>query len=250
MPTKSKRWYAVARGRKPGIYSEWYGSQGAEVQVKGFREAIFRGFPTRADAADFMQRHTPLPDDPSSVPSERPKNPPKPDPQHTHTPGNTSHEVMIYTDGGALHNPGPGGYGVVILTGGARQELSGGFRRTTNNRMELTACIEGLAFVKNPSSIKLYTDSRYVVDGITKGWARRWRRNNWMRTPQARALNADLWEKLLNLCDFHQVTFQWIKGHAGHAENERCDRLAVAAARGGPTDVDREYETTETGLNV
>jgi ribonuclease HI len=139
--------------------------------------------------------------------------------------------VTIYTDGACLGNPGPGGYGVVLLYGNHRKELSGGYRRTTNNRMELIAAIKGLAALKQPCDVQLFSDSEYVVNAIEKGWARRWRANGWYRQNKKLAENRDLWEKLLTLCDRHQVRFQWIKGHAGHAENERCDELAVEAAQ-------------------
>jgi len=138
--------------------------------------------------------------------------------------------VIIYTDGACLGNPGAGGYGVVLIYGEHRKELSGGFRLTTNNRMEMMAALVGLEALDKPCQVRLYSDSRYLVDAITKGWARKWRDNNWWRNKAEKALNTDLWEKLLELSDKHQVEFLWIKGHAGHPENERCDKLAVLAA--------------------
>ena len=151
-------------------------------------------------------------------------------------------EITIYTDGGAQGNPGPGGYGVVLLYGGKRRELSGGFRRTTNNRMEITAAITGLKALKFPCIVTLYSDSQYLCNGITKGWARKWRANGWMRNKMEPALNPDLWSELLDLCDRHEVTFQWIRGHVGNAENERCDRLSVAAAKAKDLPPDAPYE--------
>ena len=151
-------------------------------------------------------------------------------------------KIVIYTDGGALDNPGPGGYGVVIENGAQSKTLSKGFRLTTNNRMELLACIEGLKAVRSPAAIILYSDSKYVVNGITKGWAKKWRANGWMRTKSEPALNSDLWEKLLKLCEKHDVAFHWVKGHAGIAGNERCDALATQAAQGRSLAVDRVYE--------
>ena len=147
--------------------------------------------------------------------------------------------VKIYTDGACLGNPGPGGYGVVLLYGQRRKELSGGFRLTTNNRMEIMAAIEGLEALEKPCSVSLYSDSQYVVNAMSKGWAKRWKANGWMRRPGGgKALNPDLWERMLELCDKHEVTFHWIRGHAGDEENHRCDRLAVGAAkmRGLPPD--------------
>ena len=134
--------------------------------------------------------------------------------------------VEIYTDGACKGNPGPGGYGVVLLSGGRRKELSGGFRKTTNNRMELLACVEGLRSLKRPCSVVLTSDSSYVVNAIEKGWAKRWRSKNWMLSPGKPAKNSDLWKQLLELCAEHTVKFHWVKGHAGHPENERCDALA------------------------
>ncbi len=135
--------------------------------------------------------------------------------------------IELFTDGACSGNPGPGGWGVVLRYNGHEKELSGGERDTTNNRMELTAAIEGLSALKQPCKVRLVTDSKYVADGITKGWAESWRKNNWRKADKKPALNPDLWEKLLNLIATHEVTIDWVKGHAGHPENERCDRLAV-----------------------
>ena len=139
----------------------------------------------------------------------------------------TNNKVTIFTDGACSGNPGPGGWGAVLRCGGREKELSGGEPQTTNNRMELTAVIEALKALKIPCKVLLVTDSKYVVDGIEKGWAQKWRANGWMRNKKEPALNPDLWQTLLNLLEIHSVTFQWVKGHAGHPENERCDALAV-----------------------
>ena len=151
-------------------------------------------------------------------------------------------KVIIYTDGGSLGNPGPGGYGVVLLYKGHRKELSGGFRMTTNNRMELTAAIEGLKALKYPCAVTLYTDSQYLANAINQGWARRWRANGWRRNKRDKALNPDLWAELLDLLDRHQVEVVWVKGHAGNPENERCDQLSVQAARRNDLPADTGYE--------
>lgn len=135
--------------------------------------------------------------------------------------------VEIFTDGACSGNPGPGGYGVVLRYGTKEKELSGGDSSTTNNRMELLGVITGLAALKEPCQVTLTTDSKYVVDSITKGWVYNWKKNNWIKSDKKPALNVDLWEKLLPLLEKHKVTFKWVKGHAGHPENERCDRLAV-----------------------
>lgn len=137
--------------------------------------------------------------------------------------------VTIYTDGACSGNPGAGGYGVVLLYGAARKELSGGYRRTTNNRMEVLAVIKGLEALKEPCKVNLYSDSKYVVDAIEKGWVVKWKQNGWMRNKKEKASNVDLWERLLVLLQKHQVSFIWVKGHADNPENERCDQLARAA---------------------
>ena len=139
--------------------------------------------------------------------------------------------VYIFSDGACSGNPGPGGYGVILRCDGREKEISGGEPHTTNNRMELSGVIAGLEALKFPCRVVLQTDSRYVVDGIEKGWAKSWRRNNWIKSDRKPALNKDLWEKLLDLLEVHEVSFVWIKGHAGHEENERCDKLAVAESR-------------------
>jgi len=151
-------------------------------------------------------------------------------------------KVTIYTDGGCLGNPGPGGYGAVLLHEKHRKEISGGFRHTTNNRMEILACIAGLDALKYECDVTIYSDSKYVVDSIEKGWARRWKQNGWKRNRKDNAENPDLWERLLFLCEKHKVKFEWVKGHAGTPENERCDQLAKEAASRNPLPEDRKYE--------
>ncbi len=151
--------------------------------------------------------------------------------------------VTIYTDGGCINNPGPGGYGVVLLYDAHRKELSGGFRRTTNNRMEILAAIEGLQALKKPCRVTIFSDSQYLVNAIEQGWARRWQAKGWWRNKDERALNPDLWERLLKLCEVHDVKFQWVRGHAGRKENERCDELARSAAQGPDLAVDEVYES-------
>ena len=138
-------------------------------------------------------------------------------------------QVTIYTDGACSGNPGAGGWGAVLRFGEHEKELSGGQAQTTNNRMELTAVIEALSALKEPCSVTLTTDSKYVSDAVSKGWVYGWQKKNWMRAPGEPAKNADLWKLLLPLLGRHKVTFHWVKGHAGHPENERCDALAVAA---------------------
>ena len=150
-------------------------------------------------------------------------------------------KVTIYTDGGCIGNPGPGGYGIVLLCDGHRKELSGGFRLTTNNRMELMGAIVALESLKAPCRVTLYTDSKYVVDAMMLGWAAKWQANNWKRNRNERALNPDLWERLLALSRKHEVEFVWVKGHAGNRENERCDWLSKAAAMQSVQEEDVNY---------
>ena len=139
--------------------------------------------------------------------------------------------VELFTDGACSGNPGPGGWGAILRYGTHEKELSGAESNTTNNRMELTAAIEGLAALKEPCIVRLCTDSKYLADGIQKDWARSWQRNGWRKADKKPALNSDLWERLLQLIDQHTVDIVWVKGHAGHPENERCDQLAVSAYR-------------------
>ena len=135
--------------------------------------------------------------------------------------------VEMFSDGACSGNPGPGGYGVILRFAGREKELSGGEAMTTNNRMELLGVIEGLSALKEPCRVVLTTDSRYVVDSVTNGWVYGWKKKGWIKSDKKPALNVDLWERLLPLLEKHNVTFNWVKGHAGHPENERCDRLAV-----------------------
>ena len=135
--------------------------------------------------------------------------------------------VQIFTDGACSGNPGPGGRGAILRYGTAEKELSGGEHETTNNRMELTGVIEALSALKEPCNVLLTTDSKYVVDSITNGWVYGWQKRGWVKSDKKPALNVDLWKQLLPLLEKHQVTFHWVKGHAGHPENERCDQLAV-----------------------
>lgn len=151
-------------------------------------------------------------------------------------------EVIIYTDGACIGNPGPGGYGVVLLSHEKRREMSGGFRLTTNNRMEIMAAIAGLRALRSPCRVTLYTDSQYLRDSVMRGWALRWQASGWMRNRKEPALNADLWEELLNLCNVHDVTILWVRGHAGNTENERCDNLSVQAASSQDLPPDIGYE--------
>ena len=140
-------------------------------------------------------------------------------------------EVFMYTDGACSGNPGPGGFGTILRYGNHEKEISGGEAVTTNNRMELSAVIAGLTALKEPCKVSVFSDSKYVVDAVNLDWAEGWKRNGWKKSNKEPALNIDLWEKLLALINIHNVSFHWVKGHAGHPENERCDALAVAESK-------------------
>lgn len=219
------KFYAVARGRKTGIFTSW---PDAECQVKGFAGARFKSFKTKQEALAFLE-------DPSYTNSasltkkfdSAPKqNKTGQQPANYEYPENA---VMVYTDGGAIGNPGPGGYGVVFETG---ETFSGGFNLTTNNRMELLAVIVALEALKGETRpICLYSDSRYVVNGITKKWAKSWKRKGWKKSDGSPAMNPDLWQRLLDLLPGLDIRFIWVKGHAGNPLNEACDQLANSTAR-------------------
>ena len=148
-------------------------------------------------------------------------------------------QINIYTDGACSGNPGPGGYGAILAYNDHRKELSGGFRDTTNNRMELMAAIVALEYLREPCTVTVVTDSQYIVNAVEKRWVYRWKANGWMRNKKEKAINPDLWDRLLQQLDRHQVRFQWIRGHNGHPENERCDELAVSAASQPDLPVDK-----------
>lgn len=220
MGKKQKKYYAIIKGFKPGIYDTWYGGNGAEIQVKGFSNPIYKGFKSFKEAQKWMNSFE---DNGESIHKQMaPVTYPEIE--------NKEINVIIYTDGGSLGNPGPGGFAAVIANEKNTYEISGGYRLTTNNRMELMACVSALESIKPQSSVILYSDSRYVVDAIAKGWAKRWQANSWMRNKTEPAKNSDLWKRLLDLCDQFSVYFKWIKGHANIPGNERCDQLAKQAA--------------------
>jgi ribonuclease HI len=263
---KAQTYYAVARGIQPGIYTAWFGPEGAEVQVRGFTGALYKKFASLSEAERWLEH--PLSAAATSGKGAAPHESGSCKPHFSgrdqgcdkrktsFLPGSTalrggslavpafeplSGTIVVYTDGGCRGNPGPGGYGVIVIAGDTRIELAEGFRLTTNNRMEMMACIAALKALKPPVDVILRSDSRYVINGINKGWARRWRANNWMRTSSEAAENSDLWAQLLDLCDSHRVRFDWVHGHAGQAENERCDELARAAALGPDLKEDLAY---------
>ncbi len=145
--------------------------------------------------------------------------------------GNHMKTVTIYTDGACSGNPGPGGWGAILMYGGHKKELSGGECQTTNNRMELTAVIQALSCLKEPCAVELWSDSKYIIDALEKGWAEGWKKRNWIKSDKKPALNSDLWEKLLNLLEIHELHCHWVKGHAENEFNNRCDEMAVAESK-------------------
>lgn len=150
--------------------------------------------------------------------------------------------VIIHTDGACKGNPGPGGYGAVLVSGRHRKELSAGYRLTTNNRMELLAAIAALEFLTEPCEVELYSDSKYLVQAITAKWLTGWQRRGWLTSDKQPVKNQDLWQQLLAALAPHQIRWLWLKGHAGHPENERCDVLANLAVAGRPLLEDVEFE--------
>lgn len=246
MAVKKKQYYVVVHGRQPGIYRQWFGVEGASEQVEGFPDAIYKGFFAREEAMEWLaqfSRET-LAEVAPNLLDLLESLPPPPRPEGPSALLRAG-KVLVYTDGSTIDNPGPGGYGVVLRYGGNRRELSGGYRRTTNNRMELLACIEGLSALKRRCSVVLFSDSKYVVDGMTKGWAERWQARRWKLSNDQDVKNADLWRKLIEICHGHDVEFRWVRGHSGNPDNERCDRLAMAAAQGQFLEIDAAYESAQ-----
>lgn len=225
-----KNFYAVATGHRPGIYTNW---PAAQAQVAGFPGAVYKGFALQEEATAWLKN-------PSYSTGKKKTNISRQSAPAVSGTAPKVGEITIYTDGGSINNPGPGGYGAVIIEGDGQLEYCGGFSLTTNNRMELMGCIVALQKLEQRDKpITLYSDSSYVVNGIVKGWAKSWRKNGWIKSDKKPAVNPDLWEKLLELVEPLAINFKWVKGHAGNPLNERCDELAVASARRGglPEDV-------------
>ena len=233
----TKKFYAVAKGVRPGIYTNW---PEAKAQIDGFAGALYKGFPTYKEAEEWLKKPVLRPASAKSG-SEHPKSPACSDPRKD--PLNPDpNRVTIYTDSGSSGNPGPGGYGVVQVYNGQVKEITGGFRHTTNNRMELMGVIVALRQLEfRDRPVTVYTDSSYVVNGITKGWAKSWRKNNWIKSDKQPAINPDLWSELLDLTADLDVAFVWVKGHAGNPLNERCDELAVSSAKQKGLPEDKGY---------
>lgn len=217
-----KKYYAVRKGHKEGLFVQWFGKDGAQIQVQGFPGAEFKSFASRKEAEQYLS-------------SKAEKN-------TAHLQENIQ-PIRVFTDGGAVGNPGPGGYGVVILMPDEEQrELCGGFRWTTNNRMELMGGIVALEALNTDAPITLCSDSRYMVDAVNKGWVHAWRRQGWRKANGAPALNVDLWKRFLKQLEAKNVMLKWVKGHAGNRWNERCDQLVHEAIDKGDLAIDVEYE--------
>ena len=201
---QKKNFYAVRKGRVPGIYSTW---DDCKRQVEGFAGAQFKGFATRAEAEDFVQ----------GIASRTPAKPKSTAPAHSSAPQHDPAATILYADGACTGNPGRGGYGAVLFHNGRRTEFSGGFRLTTNNRMEMLGCLVGLRALREPTRVTVYSDSRYVVNAITQKWAVNWRKRGWQRRLEngetAPAANADLWAEMLEECERHNVDFQIGRAH-------------------------------------
>jgi ribonuclease HI len=244
MSDKKKQYYVVIKGRNPGLYAKWFGEGEAAEQILGYPEAVYKGFFTRDEAVNWLRGFSSdaLTPNLKTLLEESEDNSAQIDPIAELVKAG---KIVIFTDGSAMNNPGPGGYGVVLKYNRHRKELSGGFRLTTNNRMEIYACIAGLRALKQPSDVVIVSDSKYVVESMNQGWARRWQSNGWRRNDKEKTENADLWAELLTLCDRHTVDFYWIKGHNSTKENERCDQLALAAAQGVNLPVDAGFEEKE-----
>jgi len=219
------KFYAVAVGREPGIYTDW---PRAKQQVDGFPGAIYKGFPGRAEAETWLKNPPPS----WRGRKQADKSVKSAGQQLPEEEAASSEGVVIHTDGSCLGNPGPGGYGVIIRENGQERRLSGGFRRTTNNRMEIMAAIAGLKAVgTGEQPVHLYSDSSYLVNAIEKGWAKNWARRGWRKSDGQPAQNSDLWQEMLVLLSARKVVVHWLRGHAGHHDNERCDQLALLAAK-------------------
>ena len=217
------KYYAVVRGYTPGIYETWDETQ---RQVSGYPNARYKSFKTFKDADDWFNTEVSLPDS-SSAKQKSINTQAK---SKTIDTSKRYHEVTIYSDGSASGNPGRGGYGVIIFKDGLKYEYSGGFKRTTNNRMELMGCIAGLEKLTDKSDVGIKTDSMYVVNSSNKGLVYDWKSNGWKKSNGKPAENIDLWERLIDLCSYHTVRFYYVKGHSGNRYNEECDKLSKNAS--------------------
>ncbi len=232
MSKHNKSIYIVIKGHQPGVYTQWDGSDGANAQVEGFAGAVYRGFYNREEAANWLKSQ---PSHLLTPPLQRWLK--EQSNQNADTLKDRVQDILqkggivIFIDGSSLGNPGRGGYGALIIDNQGQREISGGFRRTTNNRMELYACIAALESLRHPSAVLVITDSAYLYRATSEGWLNRWARSGWKGRDGKLVENIDLWQRLFRLCQTLPIEFYWIKGHNSTIENERCDRLATSAAQ-------------------
>ena len=236
----SKKVYAVFQGHQPGIYNA---CDEVSEQVKGFKGAKYKSFPRETEAIEWLRECVLHAKEPVAqqlidlIKNQIEKKGTGSKPSLADSSG----EIIIHTDGGASPNPGIGGYGVVLQKGHKRKELSAGYKHTTNNRMEMMAVIVALQALNEASDVVLHTDSKYIVDSVTKRWVYGWRKRGWKKSDGKRPENVDLWEVLIALLENHQVEFCWVKGHAGNTENERCDALVAEARKNKNLLIDTGY---------
>ncbi len=241
MTAKAKKIYAVFQGHHPGLFTSW---DEASEQVKGFKGAKYKSFPDQTAAIAWLRECVVAAKEPVAehlidlikdhiVKAEH---------ASRSQQSNSNGKIIIHTDGGASPNPGVGGYGIVLQRGAKRKELFAGYKLTTNNRMEMMGVIVALRALNEPSDVILHTDSKYVVDSITKRWVYGWMKRGWKKSDGQRPENVDLWKQLLPLVKEHKVDFRWVKGHAGNAENERCDALVGEARKSKNLLVDIGYK--------
>ena len=243
--SKKKQYYIVVKGHAPGLYKTWFGDDGAEKQIAGYPQALYKGFFTLEQATDWLRElgaeklRTYAPNLLLYLENAPTKS--KDPVQNLLDQG----KVVIYTDGSSLGNPGKGGYGAILRDGDQVTELSAGYFETTNNRMEMMACIVALKQLKSRSNVVIFSDSKYIVDAISKGNADRWKANRWLKSDRKKIANIDLWKELLTLTEKHKIEFRWVKGHYTDADNERCDQLAKEAAKSKTLMHDTGYFTTD-----
>lgn len=251
MSKKTKQIYIVVKGRQPGIYFKWFGVGEAEEQIKEYPDAIYKGFFTKEEAINWLKEF-PLETlnciAPNLVEFTASENETDNSPSIKEMVNDflSNGMVVIFTDGCAIRNPGPGGYGVILKYKQYQKELTGGYRNSTNNRMEIYACIAGLKALKQESNVVIISDSKYVVDSISQGWVNQWKAAGWKKRNNENAENSDLWEQLLELTDHHKVDFRWIRGHNNTLENERCDRLAKEYALRNDLPIDIGYPLNQS----
>jgi len=246
MSKAKKQVYIVVHGRKPGLYNTWFGDDGASKQIENFTDAIYKGFYTKEDALQWLREFSEetllkyAPNLLDLVDFSKPVETIDYDTELLE-----QGRVVIHTDGCALGNPGAGGFAAILRYKDRKKEISGGFQETTNNRMELMACIEGLKTLKQKTSVVVFSDSKYLVDSVNNKWLYGWRNKNWIKSKNKKVLNVDLWKNLLELLEQHEVEFRWVRGHNIDKSNQRCDFLANEAAQQKKLPLDTGFSQEE-----